>query len=446
MLFLTGLLLTLRQGPTLTLGDIKDIVIDFLLLPSLILTVVVFGFLITRTDPMPYIRQGGYELSLRQNVLFADAIPPDLPNLRDNLTVQSVERQDTDGDGFNEWVVFYRYDLQPGNSPIKVAVYDSDRGNPPVLFPYQLRAPNRDYLAEGLAALRFEEVTAGLNGPTGEDLPEILVSDRNQLTIFRFEQNSESWDFPRDDPPRYNPIGFFRGNIGVTAGGSDQAVTFDPETKQVTVIDRNGFERSQLAVRSIYGLNPVTNSYWDNLETLGSEQPANPVLAAPIVSTVDFFSGPPDDIWDTTYPEKIVLAFYTSTCGEVDNSLCMNEVEWNPRDFLASDALQEYDNGNPGYFGLPSFSGLQNISVSNLRYYPRVETDPDLLVTGGGRDVVTGEEPRFNIVDIGLVFADRLEALRYEMGQVEGQWKIVRRVGTLDPLVLEAPVEIDVSQ
>jgi hypothetical protein len=112
---------------------------------------------------------------------------------------------------------------------------------------------------------------------------------------------------------------------------------------------------------------------------------------------------------------------------------------------LAGDALREYNNGNPGYFGLPAFDSLQNIAISNLRYYPRLETDPDLLETGSGRDVVTGEEPRLNIVDVSLVFDNRIEALRYEMGQVEGQWKIIRRAGGLAPLVLEAPVEIDVS-
>jgi hypothetical protein len=317
-----------------------------------------------------------------------------------------------------------------------------------VLFPYQLRAPNRDYLAEDAFSTTFSfgEVTQDQNGPAGEDLPEILVSDRNQLSIFRFEQNSELWDFPRDDPPRYNPIGFFRGNIGATAAGANRAAIFDPDTKQVTVLDRSGFERSQLVVRSIYALNPVTNSYWDNLETLGSEQPANPVLAAPTLSTVDFFAGPPDDILKTTYPEKIVLAFYTSTCGDVDSSLCLNEVEWTPESFLAGDALREYNNGNPGYFGLPALDSLQNLAVSKLRYYPRLETDPDLLETGSGRDVVTGEEPRLNIVDVDLVFDNRIETLRYEMGQVEGHWKIIQRVGRLDPFVLEAPVEIDVSR
>jgi hypothetical protein len=179
---------------------------------------------------------------------------------------------------------------------------------------------------------------------------------------------------------------------------------------------------------------------------LGADPEANPVLAAPIVSTVDFFQGPPTDILNTQYPEKIVLAFYTAQCGDVDDTLCLNEVDWDPAAFLAADALQEYNNNNAEYFGLPFLGNVPNISVNVLRYYPRLETDADLRVTGQGRDVVTGEEPRFNIVDIGLVVGGSVRAIRYEMGVVDGLWKIVRRVGELDPVALQAPVEINAPQ
>jgi hypothetical protein len=444
LLFLTLILFALRQQqPAITFNDLRMIVLDFLFLPVALGTVLIFAFLITRTDPFPYLRQLAYELSLRQNVAFEAAIPERLDNY---LNVHNIQKLDTDGDNFDEWVVSYRYELRENNNPVKVIIYDNDRGDPPVIFPYQLRVPNRDYLAEDSTTLNIslEQVTEEPNGMEDLDLPEILVSDRDQLSIFRFEENSAEWDFPRDAPPRYQAIGFFRGNVGQAFGV--RAVAFDELTRNVTVLDRSGFERSQLMVRSVYGLNPATNTYWQSLAPLGSDQPLNPVLAAPIVSTVDFFAGPPDDILQTTYPEKIVLAFYTALCGEVDDTLCINNVEWNPTSFLAMDALQEYNNDNADYFGLPFLGEVPNISVNVLRYYPRLETDADLLVTGPGRDVVTGEEPRFNIVDIGLVVGGSVRAIRYEMGVVDGLWKIVRRVGELDPVALQAPVEINAPQ
>ena len=88
-----------RRGPIFGLGELWQMVLDFLLLPSIILTALVFGFLLTRTDPIPLLRDLAYQLSLGQNLSFSAAIPE---RLEDNLEVISVVRQDTDGDGFDE--------------------------------------------------------------------------------------------------------------------------------------------------------------------------------------------------------------------------------------------------------------------------------------------------------------------------------------------------------
>ncbi|MCB0194675.1 MAG: hypothetical protein KDJ65_22175 [Anaerolineae bacterium] len=384
-------------------------------MPTVIGTVAVFGFLLTRTNPMPLIRETAYQMSLQQLVSFEHAIPE---RLDESISVQSVHREDTDGDGENEWVVFYQFDLQNGTSPVKGVVYDSDRGNPPVVFPYRLQVPDRDYLSEGTSGgvpgFELLEVVSLPNESV--NVNELMVSDTTRMSIFRFVQNSEPWDFPRDAPARYQPIGSFFGNGGVE---------YNSTTKNVTVIDRSGYERSQLAVRSIYQLQP-NNTYWDTFDpNLLSAQ-----LSAPIISTIDFFEQPPADIFTTPYPEKIVLGFYTATCGLQDDTLCLNRdatSSWDYQNFLAGDALIEAQNNNAGYFGLPSFS-TSDISVTNLRYFPRLETDPDLLVSGGGRDVVTGEEGQFNLVDITFSVDGRLDTVRYEMQLVEGLWKIVQRL------------------
>jgi hypothetical protein len=390
-----------------------QIIINFLLVPAALATVALFVGVITRSDPMPLIRQGAYILGFRQLVLFSDAIPP---NLQDNLDVADVERIDTDGDGFNEWVVFYRFDLQDGRSPVQAVVYDNDRGSPPVIFPYALRPPDRDYLSEGGVSIDMEQITSSPDS-------EVVVRGDSELNIFEFRQNSEEWDFPRDAPFRYIPIGFFKGSGGVSLG----------DDNRVTVIDRNGFERSQLSIRSVYVLREtvyrVDNSRTEIIESYLDELDQTR-LAAPVVSTIDFYRAPPEDILGTTFPEKIVLAFYASTCSDGDlDTLCRRADQgWVTRDFLApqGEALQNFEDGNTDYFGLSSFSTIPDLSVSHLRYYPQLETDADLLVEGGGRDVVTGEQAQMNVVDIVFTTSNGFSAARrFQMELIEGQWKIV---------------------
>lgn len=427
-LFATLVLHILRFGAVFEAVEVKNMLLDVLYVPALLGTAVVFGLLLTRTDPMPLLRDAAYQLSLQQLVSFDRAIPD---RLDETIDVQSVLREDTDGDGLREWVVFYRFDLQNGTSPVKGVIYDSDRGNPPVLFPYQLQVPARDYLSDQPGSLEFRMAPVVLdeNGIDNLDVEELLVSDNDTLSIFRFSQNSEPWDFPRDAPLRYQAIGYFKGSGGVS---------FDENTKNVTVIDREGYERSQLAVRSVYQLQS-NGSYWDTFDPLLLSES----LAAPIITTIDFYREPPRDIYSTAFPEKIVLAFYAASCGIIDDTLCLNGAtaeNWFLEDFLAADALTEFERGNAAYFGLPDF-GTSNLSVTTLRYFPRLETDTDLLVTGGGRDVVTGEEGQLNLVDITFSTGGRLETVRYQMELVNGQWKIVRRL-EIDSTALDAPIEV----
>jgi hypothetical protein len=99
--------------------------------------------------------------------------------------------------------------------------------------------------------------------------------------------------------------------------------------------------------------------------------------------------------------------------------------------FLTGEALAAFNSGNPGYFSLPAFSDNSNILVSQLRYYPGYETDPDLLETGGGRDVVTGEQGQIGCVGISYTInGSASQEAYYEMGLSAGQWKIVRRLSS----------------
>lgn len=396
--------------PVFNLGQVWTILLHFLLVPLAVGTVLVFFLILTRTDPMNLLLRVSQRISGRFNVSFLDATA----HLDDSVNVISVSRQDTDGDDFAEWVVFYQFDLQTSNSPIYGAIYDNDRGNPPIIFPYQLRVPDRDYLSEGKATLEFTQIPAEDTG-----IQEILVKGDKELSIFRYneENKSEEWQPPKDAPkPVYEPIGFFRGSGGVN---------FDDTTGTVTVIDRDPFERSQLALRSIYDYSQEFDSYF--------QTPA-PILVPPTIETVDFFKEPPENIFETSFPEKVVLAFYAATCGSSDLTLCRHasNIDWNPGDFLTpvADCNQEpdtarceFNRGNANYFGLNRLSGTSNIQVSRLRYYPQIE-DSSFEVN------YAGKVPRGNCVEIrfGNPRSGLDDTYFYKMRLVEGQWKIDSRI------------------
>ncbi len=440
--FLIALILTLfffrARFPGPGLKWLTDLMANNLILIGFLATAGLFFVILFNLNPFPLLRNGAEAAGLGQLVNFDTAFANGLPDaVADNIGVVSVNRADTDADGFEEWVVFYLFDKRARNSPIHGAVYDNDRGKPPVIFPYQLQAPDRNYLSEQQVfgpALTIQNLALDRNGPNGADVPELIIQGGNELTIFRFQQNSELWDYPSDIPARYQPIGFFRGNGGVNIN-LNQGSNYG----QVTVIDRNGYERSQLAIRSVYSLitGPDGNqTYLDPIPPLGGVGGLR--VAAPILSTVDFYPAPPDELFNTPFPEKLALGFYAATCGGADGTLCngnttSSSLLWRPDadtslgSFLTGDALAAFNTGNPGYFGLPAFSGNSGITVAQLMYYPQTETDPDLLATGGGRDVVTGEQGQVGCVEINFkVNGSALQKVSYLLQLTGGQWKISR--------------------
>lgn len=379
-------------------------------------TVGLFFVILFNIDPLSYARQAGYYVGLQQLISLEQNIPAELATRFD---VVAIQRSDTDGDGFNEWVVFYSFGNNATNDAIKAVVYDNDRGDPPVFFPYELRAPGRNYLIRGRAIFDLVQITSDENGPNGEDLEELIVQGGDTLAMFRFRQNSGEWDYPRDIPPRYQSVGFFRGSAGVE---------FDEDTGQVTVLDAGDQDRSRLGMRSVYGFNEATNSYWEN-----SYGPAelDRALAAPIFTTVDFLGGPPSDILNATFPEQIVMVFYIATCGSrIEGSLCDRfDNNWQVNSFLVDTALAEYNNGNPQYFGLQGFNSTNSLAITDIRFNPRLETDADLDPSGPGRDIITGERAQLSEVEVGLIVNNTPEQrLRFAVRTVDGQWKLVERL------------------
>ena len=77
-LLVTGVLLVLRRGPILGFKDVGLMILDFLLIPTILGTVITFALIITGTDPMRLILQASAQVGGLFNVSFLDAIPEHL--------------------------------------------------------------------------------------------------------------------------------------------------------------------------------------------------------------------------------------------------------------------------------------------------------------------------------------------------------------------------------
>lgn len=339
--------------------------------------------------------RGGYLVDFR------DIMPQD-------LRIQNSQRMDTDGDGELEWVVFYYYDVAGSSGPIAGAVYDNDRGWPPVLFPYKLSVPDRDYLGEErLAAAQVKIIPSG-------KVPEILVWDRDQgLNIFRYnaEAKTEEWKPPEDRSSVYFPIGVFRGD----------SVNFNVQTKQVTVWDRSGFavgamstdrERSQLTNKRVYNL--IGDTYMNPSDLTA--------LSAPTESFIEFLDGRmPNDVLSTQYPEKIILGFYKTLGGEGGSA--------KPEEFLTGLAYNQYVQGSMEYFGVPwsKSDGGGSVRITRLGYSTKIE-EQSVEVSAQGTTPLRGQ------VAVEIVCTPKGQAplapvqRNWMLVFQEGKWKIEEQI------------------
>ena len=390
---------------------------SFLLMLGLTLVTLLL-IAILNIDVQPFLRNLGVWLTGNRVVDFY-AIFPEYDEVKKEV-VQEVVYEDTDGDDQKEWLVFYQFDLTDptdpagGRSPYGGAVYDYDRGYPPVVFPYRLLPPDRDYLSEGVVRLDLIDI---VEVGEAQSVKELLVYGSipspeeaggrtdTDLNIFRHIPNSFEWEFPRDEPRRYQVIGAFRGDGGVT---------FDEATKNVTVISREDYDRSELTVQHIYALDKNRGTY------MSVNDPQ--VLSPPISSEVTFAYGMPPDILDTPYPEKLVVGFY--------EMLVAKDQTVPPRNFLTGQALIEFDNNNLEYFGFSDVSGnwndVKEVTITRLGYAPD---------TGQINPAVTylGAEPRLQAASVafeakvGRTDTSTSTPIVWVTTVVNGKWKIDHR-------------------
>lgn len=271
-------------------------------------------------------------------------------------TYLDIKREDTDSDGQLEWVVFYRFDQVDEGGPVAALIYDivvDPESQLPIAYPYKLRTPDQNYLSKDIPQLSLVDIVSGSG--SNDNRKELVFRTDTELVFFRVTRDPTGP--PVDNPPLYRCIGFFR---------SDGGVSFNPETLQVTVTSRAGYERSQLVTRREY--KPGTA-----LEADGYFLTNTTTLVAPFESRVDFPEGIPAAILDTPYPEKIVLAFY-QTLGKPDAKPTIYE-------YLSTQAATELAQGKLRYGAALHHDQIQRAIVQELRYYPTQEDSKTALVT-----------------------------------------------------------------
>jgi hypothetical protein len=278
------------------------------------------------------------ELTAQTEIDLKSILPP-------SLEAVDVQRLDPTTGLQPQWLVLYKYDVTERFSPIAGVVYRSDRGGknqPPVIFPYPLRLPDRDYLGSENVSVRVADVLSAQPGT------ELVAENRNanefltEAAIFRWHDpfSDEVWRAHNLEERHYECMGFFRADGEVIV-----------EMDRVVVKKLVG-DRSQLA--RFYEYQP---------DDRGSYLPDGVSLKAAGRSWIGFAFGQTGNVLDSPYPEKIVLAFYNSLGGATENL----------KPFLSQEG-QKLLPGLPGYGCAWSPGQVKQAIVHEITYFPGVES------------------------------------------------------------------------
>lgn len=322
-------------------------------------------------------------LVARENVDLRTILPP-------SLQAVDVQRLDPAAGPDRQWLVLYKYDLTPQFSPIAGVVYRADRGGsnlPPVVFPYRLLLPDRDYLGSGDVSVEPRDVLSAQAGA------ELVAQNKNsdgfvtEAAIFRWHDPfpDEVWRAPEDER-YYECMGFFRTNGKVD-------VRLD-----VVIVEELVGDRSQLA--RFYRYEP---------DARGSYLVGGVQIKSAEDSWIDFAFGPVGMVLDSPYPEKIVLAFYKALGGPVGNLEA----------FLSEEGKRLLAAGLPGYGCDWSPGQVEKATVHEISYFPGVESQ------------VEEEEARQSLVELKVRCESKQEGAMSQpnlvgwfMKREEGRWKM----------------------
>lgn len=332
------------------------------------------AYWVLNQDPVPLVwLQRWREEVVRQVAADRAVLLEDLPHAQ--MRVERFLRLDTDGDRELEWVGIY---TRQGAAGVRAYIFDGDVGTPGVLFPYPLQTPSDDYLgdmAKGLHFLTEDVVSLGR--------PQLVVWDQQTLSLFKVNQRpADAAEMVRGTPPRYEVIGFFRGDRVQRQGA------------RVTVWQRAPMERSHLAVRQVYEPDAVAKTYFRS----GTFE-----LRAPVEESIGFLPGGPSDFQDSPYPEAVVVAFY----GDAPKDEAQR--------YLVPALREGYLNSTLDY-GSPWPRGdLARFLVKEVRYRPPDPGSTQATVTVAVVPLRVGQP-------VGEAPAPVL--LQWTLVQVNGQWKM----------------------
>lgn len=262
--------------------------------------------------------------------------------LPDTLQAVHVQRLTPGDSAEQEWLVLYRYDLTDRFSPIAGVVYRAGRGGinqPPIIFPYPLRLPDRDYLGAGAVLVRQADVIKVWPGQ------ELVVENRNadgvvtEASIFRWHDShpTETWRDPEDER-YYECMGFFRTDGGVEVREDE------------VVVKRLVGDRSQLA--RYFNYRPDERGSYLNVD------------GQPRSVWIDFAFGQSGQVLDSPYPEKIVLAFYKAL-GNPTADL---------KSFFSTDGELLLNAGLPGYGCTWPPDQVGGVTILEISYFPEMES------------------------------------------------------------------------
>jgi hypothetical protein len=285
----------------------------------------------------------------QEQLSFQFALPDGWEVINKDFEGRIVHQANTDGVDGTEWIVLYTFDMpaQAALKPVSCAIYHAVRREPrlPIIYPYHLQAPGWTYLGEGgtdRVSVRVEDVITNIKPDTRpggrfDQTPdiyfspvEVIIESRDaggnitRASIFQWRNTLAKEHWKRVDPEEwlvvpgirpeqqsqfYECLGFFEATLKVQVG-----------VNQVEVWDRAG-DRSQLARVTTYrpriGPDPddpaksavVSDAYLD----------ANDQLFPPESSCLAFAFGYPEDVGNSPYPEKIVMAYHAKLRSEADN-------------------------------------------------------------------------------------------------------------------------------
>jgi hypothetical protein len=260
-----------------------------------------------------------------------------------NLRYLDTVLIDVDGDGEQERVLFYRYDLVAGRSPIGATVLDVNQCRPRGIDSYDLIPVDRDYLSDAGFYIEVRDIAN-----VGEKRIVVWGLEgglRTEAAIFAWYDQSQPCQAPAPGVKGYLNLGSFRGSGGVQ-------ITGDGSVR----VKQRAFERSQLAVVSVY--RPADGSY---------RQGINGPMRPPAAKAVEFTFTPPTPVPQTYYPEKAVLAFYLA--------IGVNTAE--AKTYLHPDVVDVFTRNGNGWNVAEPEQLTTMAEVKELAYTPDVQKEQE---------------------------------------------------------------------